>query len=221
MEHPCVLCLSAGFTEKGVGPLLASWLRLPKKWNLYWCRIGLVYLLHHKPGSSLLSLTSKFCRLKASECFSCGKAEHYKRDYPVSKTAADSGAKHSVYVITFAAGTVKEDKFIIEYGATSHLCSRKQWFSSLEPASGIIKYASKSAVIEIEGIGIIRGEISNNDHLNLKDVLYVPNLNGQFVSVKKIEAAGFYVIFKIEEAFFLKKKTSVYYSFTEIIMEYI
>ncbi|GBO22091.1 hypothetical protein AVEN_185367-1 [Araneus ventricosus] len=127
--------------------------------------------------------TSKFCRLKASKCFSCCKAGHYKRDFPVSKTAADSGARHSAYVITFAAGTLNEDKFIIDSGATSHMCSRKEWFSSLEPASGIIKCASKSVVLQVEGIGIIRGEISNNVNLNLKDVLYVPNLNGQLLSV--------------------------------------
>ncbi|GBL87870.1 hypothetical protein AVEN_192046-1 [Araneus ventricosus] len=110
--------------------------------------------------------TSKFCRLKASKCFSCVKAGHDKNDCPVSKTAADSSTRHLAYEITFAARTLKEDKFIIDSGATSHMCSRKERFSYLEPASGIIKCSSKSAVLEIEGIGIIRGEISNNLRLN-------------------------------------------------------
>ncbi|GBM95326.1 Copia protein [Araneus ventricosus] len=149
--------------------------------------------------------TSTFCKLKASKCFSCGKAGHYKRECPVSKTAADSGARHSAYKITFAVGTLNEDKFITDSGANSHMCSRKEWFSSLEPASGIIKCASKSAVLQVEGIVIIRGEISNNVNLNLKDVLYVPNLNGQLLSVQKIEAAVFCVIFKKEEVFLEKE----------------
>ncbi|GBN76962.1 Retrovirus-related Pol polyprotein from transposon TNT 1-94 [Araneus ventricosus] len=165
--------------------------------------------------------TSKFCRLKTSKCFSCGKAGHYKRDCPVSKTAADSGARHSAYEITFAAGTLNEDKFIIDSGATSHMCSRKEWFSSLEPASGIIKCASKSAVLQVEGIGIIRGEISNNVNLNLKDVLYVPNLNGQLLSVQKIEAAGFCVIFKKEEVFLEKENKCLLFGHRKNCGQYI
>ncbi|GBN72557.1 Copia protein [Araneus ventricosus] len=162
--------------------------------------------------------TYKFCRLKSYKCFSCGKAGHYKRDCLVSMTAADSGARHSSYEITFAAGTLNEDKFIIDSGATSHMCSRKELSSSLEPSSGIIKCASKSAVLQVEGIEIIRGEISNKANLNLKDMLYVPNLNGQLLQMQKIEAAGFCVIFKKEEVFLEKEKTSVYYSVTERIV---
>ncbi|GBM50287.1 hypothetical protein AVEN_219061-1 [Araneus ventricosus] len=83
------------------------------------------------------------------------KAGHCRRDCPVSKTAADYGARHAAYEITFAAGTLKEDKFIIDSGTTSHMYSRKELFISLVPASEIIKCLSKSAVFQLEGIGII------------------------------------------------------------------
>ncbi|GBM33990.1 hypothetical protein AVEN_166423-1 [Araneus ventricosus] len=71
--------------------------------------------------------------------------------------------------------------------------------------TSIWKYAFKSTVLQVEGIGIIRGEISNNVNLNLKYVLYVTNLNGQLLSVQKIEAAGICVIFKKEEVFLEKE----------------
>ncbi|GBL94431.1 Retrovirus-related Pol polyprotein from transposon TNT 1-94 [Araneus ventricosus] len=86
---------------------------------------------------------------------------------------------------------------------------------------GIIKCASKSAVLQVEGIGIIRGEISNNVNLNLKDVLYVPNLNGQLLSVQKVEVAGFCVTFKKEEVFLEKENKCLLFGHRKNCGQYI
>ncbi|GBO25397.1 hypothetical protein AVEN_105199-1, partial [Araneus ventricosus] len=67
------------------------------------------------------------------------------------------------------------------------MCSRKEWFSSLEPASES-KCAHKSQFFV--RIGIIRGEISNNFEFRIDAALYVPNLNGPSCFSAKDRAAA-------------------------------
>lgn len=165
--------------------------------------------------------TVKFCRMKTVKCFKCFKVGHYKRDCKASKLDTQNAEKHLAYEISFITGNVNENKFIIDSGATSHMCSRKEWFTSLKPSTGKIKCASKAAMLDVEGTGNIHGKISDNISIILKDVLYVPNLNAQLISVKNIESADFCVIFKNEEVFLEKENNRILFGRRDIHGQYI
>lgn len=144
----------------------------------------------------------KFCRKKNSVCHACGKTGHFKREcFENSKKQENFNNKQASPAISFVAGVSAQDRFIIDSGATSHMSSHREWFASINPKTGTVKCASKSALLKIEGIGDICGKTVNGVQITLKDVLYVPELNGQLISVKNIEAAGLGVIFRNETVY--------------------
>ena len=145
--------------------------------------------------------TEKFCRKKII-CFKCGQAGHYKRFCRAVKQSNEEKCASSA--ISFVAGNVRKNEFIIDSGATSHMCSNEKYFKSIVPASGTIKCASKFSTLEIKGVGNIVGKLSNGMEITLLDVLYVPDLNGQLISVRKIENSNYSVIFKNEKVFIEK-----------------
>lgn len=103
--------------------------------------------------------------------------------------------------MTFAAGEINEDTFIVDSGCTQHMSSKEEWFTRLRPHKGTVKCASKMDTLEVTGIGDIEGMTSDDKKITLKDVLLVPRINGQLVSVNCIEKAGFSVIFNSDQVF--------------------
>lgn len=143
----------------------------------------------------------KFCRKKII-CFNCHKAGHFKRECKAQKHSNEE--KNASSAISFVVGNTRQEQFIVDSGATSHMCSNEKYFTSLKPSSGSIKCASKSAILEIKGVGNIIGKTSNGTEITLNEVLYVPELNGQLISVRKIESANYAVVFKNEKVFLEK-----------------
>lgn len=84
------------------------------------------------------------------------------------------------------------------------MCSNEKYFTSLVPFSGIIKCASKTKNLEIKCVGNIIGKLPNG-----VNVLYVPDLNGLLVVIRRIENANYAIIFKNEKIFIEKGKKFV------------
>ena len=101
------------------------------------------------------------------------------------------------------AGTAAEDNTaeidLYDSGASRHMSSYRHRFSNyrmIEPRS--IR-AADDHIFKAVGQGDLRVEIPNNKAkttMTLKDVLYCPNLGFTLVSVSKIAAAGYTVLFK-------------------------
>lgn len=97
---------------------------------------------------------------------------------------------------------IHENQFtqsILDSGATTHATNRKELFSFLdENFTSSIKVANKNKV-QILGKGdcIIKFKNQNDEVTNVKltDVLYSPDLDGTFISIKKLCKTGFEVHF--------------------------
>ncbi|GBM14327.1 Copia protein [Araneus ventricosus] len=124
---------------------------------------------------------------KTVVCHHCGKLGHKKRNCRyLTRKKPSSKEEEEVAAISFVVGGGEVKKFIVDSGATSHMCSQHEWFEELKPSSGTVSCVAKSRLLENAGIGVIRGRLKNGQEIVLKNVLFIPELNGNLISVKQI-----------------------------------
>ncbi|GBM84849.1 Retrovirus-related Pol polyprotein from transposon TNT 1-94 [Araneus ventricosus] len=80
------------------------------------------------------------------------------------------------------------------------MCSQREWFEELKPSSRTVSCAAKSSLLEVAGTGVFRGWLKNGQEIVLTNVLFIPALNGNLISVKQIQKAGYSVLFKDNKA---------------------
>lgn len=151
-------------------------------------------------------------------CFECGKSGHIKRNCYVylSRLAAEQGidrestvggskAKVAIQketdhrsVCFMATNEVSPDGWVMDSGASHHMTSDRSFFAKLQSESGEL-YLADGKVAKIEGVG--EGCITGFDvkgrsvEVKLKNVLLVPNLNCNLMSVQRVVESGARVVF--------------------------
>lgn len=93
-----------------------------------------------------------------------------------------------------------QDMWYIDSGATSHMTSNKGFFNTYEDkhATDVILATGIKAKVEGIGSGTLRclNEKNEEREITFKDVLYVPDLQGHLISVKRLTTNGLKVVFK-------------------------
>ena len=148
-------------------------------------------------------------------CFKCDKVGHLKIDCPRSKkhgkreqgNAAISKPQSMEHFFISTSACFGEDEWILDSGASSHICNNKEFFKRIADISPIdIGLAGTSAdgdqiSIQAKHKGIVELAILNNGKgverkLVLTDVLFSEKAAANIISVRKITAAGGSVVFK-------------------------
>jgi len=94
------------------------------------------------------------------------------------------------------------DVWYLDSAASDHMTSCQDKLSSLRPKSSIVEVAN-SDTMKVEGTGDATLNLSDENGgitLTLANVLYVPNLDGNLLSVGRIEEMGCKVVFDNGEA---------------------
>lgn len=136
-------------------------------------------------------------RRKATKCFSCGEWGHISRNCDEARLRSQSSAKTAIDLRTWALSANEEgvnnpDVWILDSGATEHMCSQKEKFMNLTPLKSHVQVAN-SEKIEVAGIGDIflnPASECGDQTIFLANVLYVPNLDGNLLSAGRIEEIG-------------------------------
>ncbi|GBM17475.1 hypothetical protein AVEN_193769-1 [Araneus ventricosus] len=100
-------------------------------------------------------------RDKTVVCYHCGKFGHKKRNCRNLTCKKPPFKEKEVAEVSFVGGEGEVKKFIVDSGATSHMRSQREWFEELKPSSGTVSCAAKSRLLEVAGIGVIRGSLKN------------------------------------------------------------
>ncbi|CAD7012038.1 unnamed protein product [Ceratitis capitata] len=136
------------------------------------------------------SSDKKYANIK---CFKCGKRGHIASKCNDVKKLCSNNASLSV-LASATLNNLNRECWIIDSGATSHLCCERDLFSKYKECEEKIMLADAHC---IEAIGV--GEVNlkcGNLMVKLQNVLHVPSLKNNFLSVSKFLHYGLKVYFE-------------------------
>ena len=147
-------------------------------------------------------------------CFYCNKPGHKKANcYALKKNNAgpSNGRKDQANVaeskkndesFLFAAINSEAHGWLVDSGATEHMCHVRSLFTEYYPVVGKTVRLANGEVVKVAGQGIVelRANVGDKTHtLVLRDVLYVPDLAVALISVSRLMRLGYTARFGKEE----------------------
>eukprot|EP00253_Pinus_taeda_P032243 PITA_32243 len=144
------------------------------------------------------------------KCWACQKMGHYVATCPKRKNKGRKGITTSAGVEQFASQFNQDFAFItstssrstsfdvwyIHSGASRHMTGAREFFSELaERAIDIEIVLGDDRTIRVVGVGTMTFERESLPPLKIMDVLYVPGMKKNLISVSAMEEKGFDVTF--------------------------
>ena len=132
-------------------------------------------------------------KLNSFRCFNCDGEGHYARNCPKKKTGEDSSL-----CSVFSAGTVNSQSWYFDSGATNHMTKHKFWMKDMKNLKDSVGVANNQKM-EVKGTGKCKvvGKCGNSKkEVDVRDVLYIPELSTNLLSVSQITERGHTVIFR-------------------------
>ncbi|UYV75490.1 hypothetical protein LAZ67_13000394 [Cordylochernes scorpioides] len=134
-------------------------------------------------------------------CYKCGKEGHIARSCrgkAKTPTPNFQPPRHSTHeiagseMLTALSCTIPDNSWVIDSGATHHVCNKREWFTNFQ---GITSdpILTASGTTRAEGCGDIKFKAYVGKHhvdLKLCNVLYVPNVRRNLLSVSSMENKG-------------------------------
>jgi len=113
--------------------------------------------------------------------------------------AGGSDSDSSVFsfsVITPIISYSSDTEWILDTGATYHVCPNRDWFSNFKKLEGCLVVMGDGHPCTMEGVGTIQIKMFDGMVRELKEVRYVPQLKRNLISVGTLETLGLVVSIK-------------------------
>jgi len=115
--------------------------------------------------------------------------------------AGGSDSDSSIFsfsVTTHMVGYSGDDEWMLDIGATYHVCSNMDWFSNFEKLDGCSVIMGDDRPCNMEGIGTVQIKMFDGMIQELKEVRYVPQLKRNLIYVGTLKTLGLEVSIKDE-----------------------
>lgn len=131
------------------------------------------------------------------KCFNCGKKGHFANKCR-SKKSGDKEAFIAVEVAAMVEASAPDGVvWLIDSGASSHMTGRKDILTDVISRSGQVTIANNQMLsVEAAGKTLI---LTDDGEVELQNVLYVPGLGVNLISVNEVVAHGYNIEFGAKE----------------------
>ena len=132
-----------------------------------------------------------------------------KKEENKERESAKMARSHDWYLGVSKRGLVSgEISWLVDSGATSHMCNNEILFTHIDKNFSNKIFLGDGNHATSKGLGTIKIQLHNGMNVNLTNVLYVPNLAENLISVKRMTEKGLTVIFD-EENCYVKDKEEI------------
>ncbi|KAJ8709420.1 hypothetical protein PYW07_009246 [Mythimna separata] len=116
---------------------------------------------------------------------------------PASSTKKGSTANLVIFPkdTVLASGLCDKDSWILDSGCSSHMTNRKDWITNFSPNVKSEITTANNEKIYSDGVGNVKITIGNDVKKVISDALYVPKVAANLLSVSKMAADGYVLVF--------------------------
>ena len=136
------------------------------------------------------------------KCFVCGKFGHKSQDCTTKTSQNKFDNVYECDAMTAIACNAevarKQNTWYLDKGATRHMCNDRQMFTNIDTRQKTKVYTASDDFVESLGMGdiILKAKVGqNNNPVKLKNVLFVPDLRNNLISIPSVTENGYEVKF--------------------------
>lgn len=136
------------------------------------------------------------------QCFSCRQYGHKSFNCPEKKKKSNvsknvNKSKFGAFVVS--SDVLRDEDWFLDSASSFHMSPRADWmqFQSVKPIDHII--AANNAKLEVRSAGVVQVKVSTEDdetEISINNVLHVPDLSSNLLSVSQLCQKGHTVVFK-------------------------
>ncbi|KAG5527251.1 hypothetical protein RHGRI_028223 [Rhododendron griersonianum] len=143
---------------------------------------------------------------KNDKCYNCGKKGHYAKDCrsKKQKTSANMVEEQLVAMVTEINMADTSSGWWFDSGATVHVCKDRSLFKTYEKLDGQEAQMGNQDCAKVAGKGSAELNFTSGKTLTLLNVLHVPDMRKNLVSVDLVCKKGFRVVFESDKLILTK-----------------
>ncbi|GMJ02182.1 hypothetical protein HRI_003887400 [Hibiscus trionum] len=139
--------------------------------------------------------------IRKFECYYCHKPGHIERycrkkqyDENQANFAEDKEDTESLFLACYAANVFDSEVWYMDSGCSSHMTANLELFISLDRSTKTHIKMADGTIRNTEGKGVIK--LNSGEGSCIKDVLYVPDLDSNLLSVGQFLREGYCLVFE-------------------------
>lgn len=153
-----------------------------------------------------MSMASKMQSKKVIECYKCKEIGHFRNQCPLLQKTKQTNA----FSVAFLNGQYNKSEWYIDSGASAHMTSNENWIENANfmPAMSEITVAD-STKLPVMCSGDVKITTDRNYEITVKNVLCIPKLSTNLLSVSELIKNGNKVVFESNNCYIRNMKNDI------------